>query len=171
MEWISQWAVSLAFYFVFLSAVMNFLPEGEEKRYIRYYMGVLLLLFLLRPFFKIGKLEDRVEQRAQVHLIKENYEEMKREMNVIGEEDYLMDFCRDEVKHQVGKIMEKYGYKVDMCQITFGGTSRMEPTALYLSVFGKKEGPGEQDQTEVLEKALMEVYKFPPGNINIVIQE
>ena len=171
MEWISQWARSLAFYFVFLSAVMNFLPDGEEKKYIRYYMGVVLLLFLLRPFLMLGNMETWVDWRAEIHAVQESYEEMKREMNVMEDQEYLIRSCREEMERQIGRIAETYGYIVRKCDIAFGGTSGMEPLSLYLEVCRKEECSPKENPPEILEKALTEVYKFPSGNINIMIQE
>ena len=30
MEWLAEWVKNLAVYFIFLSALLHFLPEGEE---------------------------------------------------------------------------------------------------------------------------------------------
>ena len=46
MEWLSQWVRNLAFYFIFLSVLMNVIPQGEERKYIRFFMGLLLILVL-----------------------------------------------------------------------------------------------------------------------------
>ena len=54
MEWLAEWVKNLAVYFIFLSALLHFLPEGEERKYIRFYMGILLILLILRPFLQIG---------------------------------------------------------------------------------------------------------------------
>ena len=43
------WMRNLACYFIFLSAVMHFLPDNNYKKYIQFYMGLLLILLLLSP--------------------------------------------------------------------------------------------------------------------------
>ena len=37
MEWLARWVRNLAFYFIFLSVLMNVIPQGEERKYIRFY--------------------------------------------------------------------------------------------------------------------------------------
>ena len=44
MEWLARWVRNLAFYFIFLSVLMNVIPQGEERKYIRFFMGLLLIL-------------------------------------------------------------------------------------------------------------------------------
>ena len=43
MEWLARWVRNLAFYFIFLSVLMNVIPQGEERKYIRFFMGLLLI--------------------------------------------------------------------------------------------------------------------------------
>ncbi len=31
MEWLARWVRNLAFYFIFLSVLMNVIPQGEER--------------------------------------------------------------------------------------------------------------------------------------------
>lgn len=37
MEWLARWVRNLAFYFIFLSVLMNVIPQGEERKYIRFF--------------------------------------------------------------------------------------------------------------------------------------
>lgn len=39
MEWLARWVRNLAFYFIFLSVLMNVIPQGEERKYIRFFYG------------------------------------------------------------------------------------------------------------------------------------
>ena len=65
MEWLAEWVKNLAVYFIFLSALLHFLPEGEERKYIRFYMGILLILLILRPFLQIGDWDRQLEQLTE----------------------------------------------------------------------------------------------------------
>ena len=59
MEWLARWVRNLAFYFIFLSVLMNVIPQGEERKYIRFFMGLLLILVLIQPLLIAGQLHDR----------------------------------------------------------------------------------------------------------------
>lgn len=55
------WLQNVVCYFLLLTVVMNLLPDSSYKRYIRYYMGLLLILTFLSPIFQItdiGKMVD-----------------------------------------------------------------------------------------------------------------
>mgnify|MGYP002928395621 FL=1 len=54
MEWLARWVRNLAFYFIFLSVLMNVIPQGEERKYIRFFMGLLLILVLIQPLLTAG---------------------------------------------------------------------------------------------------------------------
>lgn len=58
-EGIYSWIQSLACYFVILSAVLNLLPDNSYKKYVQYYMGLLLILVLLSPLLKLGEFRNR----------------------------------------------------------------------------------------------------------------
>lgn len=61
-ESIYRWMQNIACYFIFLSAVMHFLPDNSYKKYIQYYMGLLLMLLLLSPLFQILNLEEQIQE-------------------------------------------------------------------------------------------------------------
>ena len=64
MDGIRQWIQNLTFFFIFLSAVMNFLPKGEEKKYVRFFMGMLLLLIVIKPLLQLGNMETVMKQKV-----------------------------------------------------------------------------------------------------------
>ena len=48
-------------YFLLLTVVMNLLPDDSYKKYIRYYMGLLLILTFLSPIFQITDMEQTLD--------------------------------------------------------------------------------------------------------------
>lgn len=56
-----EWMQDLACYFILLSAVMNFLPDNSYKKYIQYYMGLLLLLVALSPIFQAAGIQEEIQ--------------------------------------------------------------------------------------------------------------
>jgi len=60
-EQIYGWMENLAYYFIFLSAVMNFVPDNSYRKYIRYFMGILLIMLLLSPILQYFRLDEEIE--------------------------------------------------------------------------------------------------------------
>lgn len=177
MEWISLWIQNLAFFFVFLSAIMNFLPKGEEKKYIRFFMGMLLILVLIKPLLQLGDLEEVINQKVLSGSIEESFEEMMREtgQQEITGTDYVKNACERKMKEQIEQLMQEYGYEIKTCKITFFDGDVLELQDISVSVKEKETPDGSDenrmsDQEKFLKNKLEEVYKIPEGNINISIQ-
>lgn len=170
MEWIGEWIRNLAFYFIFLSAVMNFLPGGEEKKYIRFFMGMLLILLVLRPVLSLQGAEDFLENSVLAESVSQNYRELLREgesMELLGEE-YVKHACERELALQVRQLAEGLGYQVKACEAEFFSGEELELKEIRLTIQENRQAQG--DGGEDIKKQLMEVYNIPQGNINISIQ-
>ena len=57
---IYSWIQNVACFFILLTAVMNFLPDNSYKKYVQFYMGMLLILVILSPVFRFTGLENKV---------------------------------------------------------------------------------------------------------------
>ena len=56
-----SWLQNVVCYFLLLTVVMNLLPYDSYKKYIRYYMGLLLILTFLSPVFQIADIGQKLE--------------------------------------------------------------------------------------------------------------
>ena len=69
---------------------MNVLPGGEEKKYIRFFMGMLLILLVLRPLLSFKGAEDFLENSVLAESASQDYRQMLRGRgehgNFLGEE-------------------------------------------------------------------------------------
>lgn len=92
------WMKNLACYFILLSAVMHLLPDNSYKKYVQYYMGLLLILILLSPVFQFLKLDDKIGERVDYYIEEEdrnrehweNYAgEIEKQYNGTGQEGAL----------------------------------------------------------------------------------
>ena len=78
-EALYSWVESLVCYYILLSAVTNFLPDNSFKKYIQYYLGLLLILVMLSPVFQVTGIQkeiDRcVEELGETFKHRETWEE------------------------------------------------------------------------------------------------
>lgn len=56
-----SWLQNVVCYFLLLTVVMNLLPDDSYKKYIRYYMGLLLILTFISPVFQITEIGEKLE--------------------------------------------------------------------------------------------------------------
>ena len=57
---IYRWVEDIAFYSVLLVLVMHVLPAGEQKKYVRFFMGLLFMLLVFGPILRWTGQEQQV---------------------------------------------------------------------------------------------------------------
>lgn len=173
MEWLKEWIRNVAFYYLFMTVVLNILPEGKEKKYVQFYLGLLATLFLLRPVLHLGKLETIVERNVIGTITEEYFQQIQREIRQIDviSDQYLVQTYEEEMKNQVIQWLATYGYETISCDVNLSLSDTMELEHIQIRVKNQQEhNLSKKEQEDFLKKEFMEVYNIPPGNINISIQ-
>lgn len=79
LDYIYQWIENIAFYLVIVVAMIQMVPGDSYKKYIRFFVGMILILMMAGPIFKIFDVENYRNDTYQ--------EEMKKiEEIIIGEQ-------------------------------------------------------------------------------------
>ena len=66
---IYQWVRNLAVYYIVLEAVIHVMPSQQYGRYIRYFMGVLLILIITSPLLNLLNLDSTMNARFRRELL------------------------------------------------------------------------------------------------------
>lgn len=64
----------IAVFYLLEQMVLQLIPGERYERYVRFYLGLLLVLLLLQPVFQIFRLSEQMDQK--VFLQKREMEEM-----------------------------------------------------------------------------------------------
>ena len=165
MKWISQWVQNLAFFFLFAETLMNLLPESGEKKYIRSFLGFLLLLVLAQPLLKAGGLDHILEMQVLTDMLEESYEETMQQAGLqdMNGTDYVKNACSREIRDQLQILAENFG-----CEDFFQGDIP-ELKEIRLRLRSSDDRNSEELENQIKNK-VKEVYNIPDGNINISIQ-
>ncbi len=67
-ERVCSWLQSVACYFIFQSALLHFLPEGNYKKYIQFYMGLLFIWVLVVTGGKLLGAEETMFEMPDIEL-------------------------------------------------------------------------------------------------------
>ncbi len=59
-EFLYEWMRSLAYYMVLMTAVLQVIPNKEYKKYIQFYMGLIIVLLLCSPLIKVCGMEEQL---------------------------------------------------------------------------------------------------------------
>lgn len=82
-QYLYEWMQNIAFYMVLVTAVLYAVPDSGYKKYIRFFTGMVLVLMIITPIFRMFGMDSQV-----VNFYKSReYEEKLREIEEAA--DYL----------------------------------------------------------------------------------
>lgn len=84
LDYIYQWIENIAFYLVIVVAVMQMIPGESYKKYIRFFVGMILILMLAGPILKMFGMSEfqNVEYQKELEEIENATKHMEK---IVGE--------------------------------------------------------------------------------------
>lgn len=67
----------VAIFYLLEQMVLNLLPGKMYEKYVRFYLGLLLVLLLLQPVFRIFRLTEQLDSEALMYEIRQEVEELR----------------------------------------------------------------------------------------------
>lgn len=67
----------VAIFYLLEQMVLNLLPGKIYEKYVRFYLGLLLVLLLLQPVFKIFRLTEQMDAEALIYELEQEVEELR----------------------------------------------------------------------------------------------
>lgn len=171
---LSQWIQNLVYYFIFLSVILHLLPEGTERRYIRFFLGLVLLIMVLRPLLALRDADGPLEGVLGEIFSEEFANMVEEEQAALPEQkDYVKEECRKEICRNVTQLAEGYGYEVLRCEVTLFESTDLEIKNITLELAegqDKEENAATKQDEDFIKNELQEVYNLPAGNIMVRMQ-
>lgn len=110
-EGIYQWVKNLAVYYLFLTVVMHLVPEDKYERYVRFFMGMLLILLLCVPIGKIWNRGTDFLQGFESVYHREEAEMLQHSAENI-QELYLKEGYEAEIREQILRSLKNTDIKL-----------------------------------------------------------
>lgn len=85
-DFIYQWIENIAFYLVILTVGMQMVPNSVYKKYIQFFSGLILVILLMGPIFKIFGVKNEFEELFDDAQYQQKIEEIEEATK------YLEDF-------------------------------------------------------------------------------
>ncbi len=87
MDYIYEWVQNIAIYLVLMTAIMQVVPNTEYQKYVKFYMGLVVVLMLCSPVIKILGLEQRVNITYSAKKYRMEFDQLLEQSEVMGEVD------------------------------------------------------------------------------------
>ncbi|HIR93077.1 MAG TPA: stage III sporulation protein AF [Candidatus Egerieimonas intestinavium] len=181
-EAIYGWMRNLAYTLLFFTAVLQLLPEGDYRRYVKYFLGLLLILTVMGPLLDLFSLEDSLGGIMDRYL--ERSEDYQQEAFSEGEriaDSYVKEAAALTVEGQLLEIFS--GEELAVADLSMEQGEDGLPTELWvLAVPREAEGQivagnartapeSQQPRAQRLKNQVGEVYGLSAEHIHISIRE
>lgn len=87
MEYLYEWVQNIAVYLVLMTAIIQAIPSKEYQPYVKFYMGLVIVLMLCSPIIKVMGLEERVKVTYSAKKYRMEFDELLEQSNVMREVD------------------------------------------------------------------------------------
>ena len=159
------WLRDVAVFFILMTAVLNILPEAKYRKYVQFFLGLVMVVVLCRPILALGNLESELEDMLGRLTLEEEIDGMQQEV--------LYGAYEGEIENQIGVFLEGKGMEPVEVDVSIGDGSdgeilveRIEVTA---GMEMEEEETGKRERE--LKKELSEVYQVSEAHIIVKLQE
>lgn len=187
MERFSEWIRGLAFYLIFMTMLLNLLPDRKYEKYFRLFTGMLFILLVFRPFTDLTGLEEQIAGAFERITFQNDVRLLKKEIeDTDGKRlSRLMDSYREAVETDL-RIMAE-GYDVECLSVAAvidasgdgAGQGALQSVDMRVGLKGGEIG-GSDTQRERrlaanreivrLKKRIGEYYGLEEGSITINLE-
>lgn len=105
-QYLYEWIQNIAFYMVLVMAAVQVLPNTGYKKYIRFFTGLVLILMLATPIFKLFGMDERLADVYDNEAYKEEIERIEdstKYLEDVDASDYLDTGEEEEEDVETGK--------------------------------------------------------------------
>ena len=152
------WIRNLAVFYIFFTAVLNLIPDRQYEKYVRFFMGLLLIFMMSTPMFSIlGKGQELTESFLN-NFSEENKEKELRELQNL-QKVYLEKGCELELERKIRETLEKRGIEIYKIKVNIEGEETQVKLTLKTEI--------SQEERKELKDALVEEWGLKENRICI----
>ena len=110
-EIVYQWVKNLAVFYILLTAVLHLMPDKKYDRYVRHFMGLLLIVMMSAPVFMLLGKSGKIIESFQMNFNQENKKREEREVENL-QMIYLRKGYAAELQKKIIESLKNFGIEV-----------------------------------------------------------
>lgn len=115
-----QWIQNLAVFYILLSSFLNLVPNGKYEKYIRFFMGLLLIFMMCSPVAAIFGKAENMEEAFRLSFGRENLQRERKEFENM-EKLYLEKGYEAEIRRKILDCFRKNGIEAAEADVHIEG--------------------------------------------------
>lgn len=135
-EYIFGWIRDIAFYTLLMEVVLHMLPEQGQKKYLQFFMGIVLIILVISPVLSAAGLERQLDETYVRQTSDQELEEFQKRQQEIEEhyerrlEERVEEAAEElrEMEQMEERQGEENGVEIPEIRIESGGGEKEENT-------------------------------------------
>ena len=171
MEQFYSWIQAIIFYMIFMNFMTNLLPGKAYARYVRLFMGMVLILLVVEPLTNHLDLEEVLARSYESLLIREEAGGLEANFNEIEKERVTQILKRYEetVCQDIRKLADACGMKPVDCNVSIDGEENSAKFGAVKSISIVLQEESDAESTKKLLKKIQEYYGLEENYVEIQI--
>lgn len=168
---IYEWLQDVAVFFILMTAVLNVLPDAKYRRYVQFFLGLIMLLVLSRPILALGGLDTVLKDTLGALALEEEVRGMEQSrIRVEGmQKETLYRGYEEEIGRQISGYLEGMGVVPVQVEVSIG--KKEEPGIERIAVTIRREEGQDAELERKIKKELSRVYQVSEAHMIVKLQE
>jgi stage III sporulation protein AF len=189
-------AKNIVYYLLIGKILTALVPDGTMKRYIKFFLGIILIIIVVRPILSISNIEDSIINSITEKKSTIDYENLIDNTNIYAgvNADIAIDIYKEQISNQIIQLLSNEAITIKEIRLeidenqeeeSFGNlisiSLRLTPSEdnliekVSISSIENTNGSDTIDYEGTLIKKrvkniLINFYNLPSDNINIIVE-
>lgn len=116
-----EWVKNIAFYLIFITAIMNALPDNHFKKYVKLFTGMILVVILISPISRLFQFDHALDFSFVTKTYELELEEIQKQIGNVEDmqSEQLLSGYEETVKTRIDEIVKAEGKNVSGMEVVF----------------------------------------------------
>ena len=119
-EAIYSWIKCLAIFYILLTMLIHLVPTGKYQRYVRFFMGLLLMVMLITPMLSILEKAKTLPESFSSLYQQEEKKRLTLDMENL-QKSLLEKGVEEQLEKNIPEFLKKKGIEVTACKVHIEG--------------------------------------------------
>lgn len=158
----NEWIKSIVAFMLFVPFVLHIIPNESYRKYISYYLALLLILILLEPISKVLNIEDFMQSSWKTYT-----QQLEKELERQETADSLTTWTNEQIDNYIKTTAKNYGLQVTSTNVTIDTKVNSNTYGQVLHLTIKVVSISDEIKVEQLKKSLSRTFLTEVEDIEI----
>ena len=119
-EELYQWMENLAVFYILFTALLHLVPDGKYEKYVRFFMGLLLIFFVSSTIFSLLGKGKEITESFEINFNMEDQKRQQKELENL-QRLYLKQGYELEIGKKIWESLKERGIEIQGVEVKIEG--------------------------------------------------